>query len=50
VTNPCYLSSELAEKEKGLTIPILAQELAWHPERVRPLLGVPDSRTVLRLV
>lgn len=41
---------ELAEKEKGLTIPILAEELAWHPARVRQLLGVPDSRPVLRLV
>ncbi|MET9831783.1 hypothetical protein ABZ508_09530 [Streptomyces lavendulocolor] len=41
---------ELAEREKGLTIPILAEELAWHPARVRQLLGVPDSRPVLRLV
>ncbi|MFC7994346.1 helix-turn-helix domain-containing protein [Streptomyces pilosus] len=41
---------ELAEKEKGLTIPVLAEELAWHPARVRRLLGVPDSRPVLRLV
>ncbi|MET9330870.1 XRE family transcriptional regulator [Streptomyces cellulosae] len=41
---------ELAERDQGLTIRELARELAWKPARVRELLGVPDSRPVLRLV
>lgn len=41
---------ELAEREKGLTIPRLAEELGWHPARVRQLLGSPDTRPVLRIV
>jgi Zn-dependent peptidase ImmA (M78 family)/transcriptional regulator with XRE-family HTH domain len=41
---------ELAERDQGLTVKELAQELAWKPTRVRDLLGVPDSRPVLRLV
>ncbi|MFI7358961.1 helix-turn-helix domain-containing protein [Streptomyces avidinii] len=41
---------ELAEREKGLTIPRLAEELGWHPSRVRQLLGTPDTRPVLRIV
>ncbi|AWZ05216.1 MULTISPECIES: XRE family transcriptional regulator [unclassified Streptomyces] len=41
---------ELAEREKGLTIPRLADELGWHPAHVRRLLGSPDSRPVLRIV
>ncbi|MEU6707333.1 helix-turn-helix domain-containing protein [Streptomyces wuyuanensis] len=41
---------ELAEQEKGLTIPRLADELGWHPARVRRLLGSPDNRPILRIV
>jgi Zn-dependent peptidase ImmA (M78 family)/transcriptional regulator with XRE-family HTH domain len=41
---------ELAERDQNLTIRELARELAWKPARVRELLGVPDSRPVLRLV
>ncbi|WP_327375432.1 XRE family transcriptional regulator [Streptomyces sp. NBC_01216] len=41
---------ELAEQDTGLTIRALAAELAWKPARVRELLGMPDSRPVLRLV
>ncbi|MET9378751.1 hypothetical protein ABZX98_32215 [Streptomyces sp. NPDC002992] len=41
---------ELAEREKGLTIPRLADELGWHPARVRRLLGSPDPRPILRIV
>ncbi|MFJ7902231.1 helix-turn-helix domain-containing protein [Streptomyces sp. NPDC096198] len=41
---------ELAEQDTGLTIRELAAELAWKPARVRELLGMPDSRPVLRLV
>lgn len=41
---------ELAERDQSLTIRELARELAWKPARVRELLGMPDSRPVLRLV
>lgn len=41
---------ELAEQDQGLTIRELARELAWKPARIRELLGMPDSRPVLRLV
>ncbi|MFI8931526.1 ImmA/IrrE family metallo-endopeptidase [Streptomyces sp. NPDC053474] len=41
---------ELAEQDTGLTIRALAVELAWKPARVGELLGMPDSRPVLRLV
>ncbi len=41
---------ELAEREQGLTIGDLARELAWKPGHVSQLLGIPDSRPVLRLV
>lgn len=41
---------QLAEQEKGLSIRALAEELAWHPAHVRELLGVTDTRPVLRLV
>ncbi|MFF8938717.1 helix-turn-helix domain-containing protein [Streptomyces paradoxus] len=41
---------KLAEQEKGLTIRSLAQELAWHPARVRELLNVPNARPRLHLV
>ncbi|WP_241845837.1 ImmA/IrrE family metallo-endopeptidase [Streptomyces sp. MJM1172] len=41
---------ELAEQEKGVTIPRLADELGWHPARVRRLLGSPDTRPILRIV
>jgi Zn-dependent peptidase ImmA (M78 family)/transcriptional regulator with XRE-family HTH domain len=41
---------QLAEREKGVTIRSLAQELAWHPSRVREILNVPNSRPVLRIV
>ena len=34
----------------GLTVADLAAELAWHPFRVRELLGQPDHRPVLQLV
>ncbi|MFH8472411.1 helix-turn-helix domain-containing protein [Streptomyces sp. NPDC018000] len=49
---PVMLSKafELAEQDTGLTIRVLAAELAWKPARVRELLGMPDSRPVLRLV
>ncbi|MEV6142382.1 XRE family transcriptional regulator [Streptomyces sp. NPDC051992] len=49
---PVMLSKafELAEQDTGLTIRALAAELAWKPARVRELLGMPDSRPVLRLV
>ncbi|KOT99400.1 DNA-binding protein [Streptomyces rimosus subsp. pseudoverticillatus] len=41
---------ELAASDTGLTIRELAQELAWKPSRVRELLGMPDTRPVLRLL
>jgi Zn-dependent peptidase ImmA (M78 family)/transcriptional regulator with XRE-family HTH domain len=41
---------ELAEQDTGLTIRDLARELAWKPSRVRQLLGMPDTRPILRLV
>jgi hypothetical protein len=41
---------DLAVQETGLSVRELAQELAWPLARVRELLGVPDSRPVLRLV
>lgn len=41
---------ELAEKDTGLSVSELARELAWKPARVRELLGMPDSRPILRLV
>ena len=40
----------LAARETGLTVTVLARELALAPARVRELLGMPDSRPVLRLV
>ncbi|MEU5143715.1 XRE family transcriptional regulator [Streptomyces sp. NPDC021139] len=40
----------LAAEETGLGVPELARELAWTPARVRELLGMPDTRPVLRLV
>ncbi|MFB7609852.1 helix-turn-helix domain-containing protein [Streptomyces gardneri] len=49
---PILLSQafELAERETGLSVRELAQELAWTPAHVRELLGMPDTRPVLRLV
>ncbi|TKA00607.1 helix-turn-helix domain-containing protein [Actinacidiphila oryziradicis] len=41
---------DLAARETGLTVTVLARELALAPARVRELLGMPDSRPVLRLV
>ncbi|MDF9871597.1 helix-turn-helix domain-containing protein [[Kitasatospora] papulosa] len=42
---------ELAEREKGMTVDQLAQELSWHPSRVRELLGMAEqARPVLRLI
>ncbi|UKY54747.1 ImmA/IrrE family metallo-endopeptidase [Streptomyces inhibens] len=41
---------ELAASDTGLTIRELSQELAWKPARVRELLGMPDTRPVLRLL
>ncbi|WP_338693009.1 XRE family transcriptional regulator [Streptomyces sp. Q6] len=41
---------DLAERETGLSVRTLARELAWSQERVITLLGLPDSRPVLRLV
>ncbi|MEN2424363.1 XRE family transcriptional regulator [Streptomyces rimosus] len=41
---------DLAAEESGLSIRELARELAWTPARVRDLLGMPDTRPVLRLV
>ncbi|WP_329392664.1 hypothetical protein OHA45_00235 [Streptomyces lydicus] len=41
---------DLAAQETGLSVRELAQELAWPLARVRELLGMPDSRPVLRLV
>lgn len=41
---------DLAAAETGLTEHTLAAELAWHPSRVRELLGLPDPRPALRLV
>ncbi|HET6354625.1 hypothetical protein [Streptomyces sp.] len=41
---------DLAVQETGLSVRELAQELAWPLVRVRELLGMPDSRPVLRLV
>jgi Zn-dependent peptidase ImmA (M78 family)/transcriptional regulator with XRE-family HTH domain len=41
---------DLAAQETGLSVPELARELAWTPARVRELLGMPDTRPVLRLV
>nr|WP_202499041.1 XRE family transcriptional regulator [Streptomyces sp. SID5476] len=41
---------DLAVQETGLGVRELAQELAWPLARVRELLGMPDSRPVLRLV
>ncbi|MFF2432538.1 helix-turn-helix domain-containing protein [Streptomyces mirabilis] len=49
---PVLLSQafDLAVQETGLGVRELAQELAWPLARVRELLGMPDSRPVLRLV
>lgn len=49
---PVLLSQafDLATQETGLGVRELAQELAWPLARVRELLGMPDSRPVLRLV
>lgn len=49
---PVLLSQafDLATQETGLSVRELAQELAWPLARVRELLGMPDSRPVLRLV
>ncbi|MFD4505319.1 helix-turn-helix domain-containing protein [Streptomyces sp. NPDC058457] len=49
---PVLLSQafDLATQETGLGVRELAQELAWPLSRVRELLGMPDSRPVLRLV
>ncbi|WP_341485502.1 XRE family transcriptional regulator (plasmid) [Streptomyces sp. GD-15H] len=49
---PVLLSQafDLAVQETGLSVRELAQELAWPMARVRELLGMPDSRPVLRLV
>lgn len=49
---PVLLSQafDLAVQETGLGVRELAQELAWTPTRVRELLGMPDTRPVLRLV
>ncbi|MFF4787905.1 hypothetical protein ACFY3E_42140 [Streptomyces griseorubiginosus] len=49
---PVLLSQafDLATWETGLGVRNLAQELAWPLARVRELLGMPDSRPVLRLV
>jgi len=41
---------ELAEWETDLTMRGLARELAWKVPHVRELLGMPDTRPVLRLV
>jgi len=41
---------DLAAREIGLTVPVLARELALPPARVRELLGMPDTRPILRLV
>ncbi|MEO3809339.1 XRE family transcriptional regulator [Sphaerisporangium sp. B11E5] len=41
---------DLACAETPLTLPRLATRLAWHPPRVRALLGLPDHRPELRLV
>ncbi|MEU7863855.1 XRE family transcriptional regulator [Nonomuraea sp. NPDC049141] len=41
---------ELAERHADLTITRLASELAWKPSRVRQLLGIADTRPVLRIV
>ncbi|NEW71026.1 ImmA/IrrE family metallo-endopeptidase [Streptomyces rapamycinicus] len=41
---------ELAVQVTGLTVRELAQELAWKQAHVRELLGMPDTRPVLRLV
>jgi hypothetical protein len=49
---PALLSQafDLAVQETGLSVRELAQELVWPMARVRELLGMPDSRPVLRLV
>ncbi|MEW2498240.1 XRE family transcriptional regulator [Streptomyces nodosus] len=49
---PVLLSQafDLAVQETGLGVRELAQELAWPLARVRELLGMPDTRPVLRLV
>lgn len=36
--------------ENGLTLPALANELAWYPSRVRTLLSQNDERPALRIV
>ncbi|WP_330259329.1 XRE family transcriptional regulator [Streptomyces murinus] len=41
---------DLAARESGLSVRELARELAWTPARVREVLGMPDTRPVLRLV
>ncbi|GAA1270549.1 XRE family transcriptional regulator [Sphaerisporangium rubeum] len=41
---------DLARSETPLTLPRLATRLAWHPTRVRALLGLPDHRPELHLV
>jgi hypothetical protein len=41
---------ELAERDTGLTIRDLARELCWELARVRELLGMTETRPLLRLV
>ena len=41
---------QLAFQESGLTLPDLADELAWRPSRLRELLSLPDTRPTLTLV
>ncbi|MFD8391807.1 helix-turn-helix domain-containing protein [Streptomyces sp. NPDC059680] len=41
---------ELAQQDQGLTVRELSRELAWRPERVHEILGIRESRPVLRLV
>ncbi|THA81393.1 XRE family transcriptional regulator [Streptomyces sp. A0592] len=41
---------ELASADQGLTVRRLARELAWKEARVSELLGMSDTRPVLRLV
>jgi Zn-dependent peptidase ImmA (M78 family) len=41
---------ELATKETGLTVQVLAQELGWSVRRIEELLGLTHKRPMLRLV
>ncbi|MGW5051916.1 helix-turn-helix domain-containing protein [Actinokineospora sp. NPDC004072] len=41
---------DLATRTSGLTLPALADELAWHRPRVRELLGIDAQRPALRLL